>query len=611
MRIKHLLWAAAPMALALSACQSDEPNNKGGNSTFTGDGYMAVNITLPTGTSTRAANDNFDEGTPNEYKINDAAIVLFKGDPANAESTYQIQGAYQILNPTESAGDETVTLQLSKTFKVNDITLEGNEKIFALALVNYSDVLAIDGGVLKIKGGAAVGTTFKNLQEAVSNNNFIGTSTDNFFMTNAVMSNLAGGASAPIADGKSDIFTLVQCQDNCIYEDAGTAALNPACTINVERATAKATLKCDDPTISINNGDGTSTAVVLTVNDVKWVLDNTQKDSYLVRNMGTGVDTYMGYASDFALNQYRMAGALMNNKLQEKARTYWCVDPVYDTNASATSFTTNTDVNGAIGDAHPQYCHENTFDVAHQTWRNTTRAVLKVTYAVDGDVKDLYVTNGLNTVFYADADKTGLKSTFVNDKTLQDAYKQTITGSVDMGEAFKFTYRIDNGVQKVKTIKVGELDLYTWEEGVATAKAIGKDGTELFTAAQVIALVAKAEADNEVKVYTGGVAYYQVRIKHFGDDLTPWDADGSVTDTDNIENTYGSTNAEKNFLGRYGMVRNNWYEININGFKRMGDNTFPTVENNDTPDDQKDDDKFMSVKINVLSWAKRVQGEIL
>ena len=611
MRIKHLLWAAAPIALALSACQSDEPGDKGGNSSFTGDGYMAVNITLPTGTSTRAANDNFDEGTPNEYKINDAAIVLFKGDPADAESTYKIQGAYQILNPTESAGDETVTLQLSKTFKVNDVTLEGNEKIFALALVNYGDVLAIDGGVLKIKGGASVGTTFENLQEAVSNNNFIGTSTDNFFMTNAVMSNLAGGATAPIASDKSDIFTLVQCQDNCIYEDAGTAALNPACTINVERATAKATLKCDDPTISINNGDGTSTPVVLTVADVKWVLDNTQTSSFIIRNMGTGVDTYMGYASEFAPNQFRMAGALMNNKLQEKARTYWCVDPVYDTDASAASFTTNTDVSGAIGDAHPQYCHENTFNVAHQTWRNTTRAVLKVTYAVDGIAKDLYVTNGLNTVFYADADKTGLKSAFVNDKTLQDAYKETITGSVDMGEAFKFTYRIENGVQKVNTIKVGELALYTWAETGATANAIVKEGTELFTAAQVIALVAKAEADNEVKVYTGGVAYYQVRIKHFGDDLTPWDANGSVTDTDNIENTYGTTNAEKNFLGRYGMVRNNWYEININGFKRMGDNTFPTVENNDTPDDQKDDDKFMSVKINVLSWAKRVQGEIL
>lgn len=611
MKIKHLLWAVAPMALALSACQSDEPNDKGGNSSFTGDGYMAVNITLPTGTSTRAANDKFEEGTPNEYKINDAAIVLFKGNPADAESTYQIQGAYKILNPTESAGDETVTLQLSKTFKVNDVTLADNEKIFALALVNYTDVLEIDGTTLKVKGGAAVGTTFADLLKAESDNNFLGASTDKFFMTNAVMSNIAGGATAPIASGKSDIFTLVQCADKCIFEDAGTAALNPACTINVERATAKATLKCDNPTISINNGDGTSTEVKLTVAEVKWVLDNTQTSSFIIRNMGTGVDTYMGYVSEFAPDQYRMAGALMNNKLQKKARTYWCVDPVYDTDASAASFTTNTDVNGAIGTDHPQYCHENTFDVAHQTWKNTTRAVLKVTYAVGGEVKDLYVTNGLNTVFYADADKTGLKSAFVNDKALQDAYKQTIDGTVDMGEAFQFTYRTENGVQKVNTIKMGAQNLYTWSEAGATATPIMHDGNYLFTAEQVLALVAKAEADNVVTVYTGGVVYYQVRIKHFGDDLTPWDADGSVTATDNIEHTYGTTNAEKNFLGRYGMVRNNWYEINIGGFKRMGDNKFPTVENNDTPDDQKDDDKFMSVDINVLSWAKRSQTETL
>lgn len=124
MRIKHLLWAAAPIALALSACQSDEPGDKGGNSSFTGDGYMAVNITLPTGAGTRATNDNFEDGTPNEYKINDAAIVLFKGNPADAESTYTMEGAYALPNPTESAGDETVTIQLAKTLKVNNVELD-------------------------------------------------------------------------------------------------------------------------------------------------------------------------------------------------------------------------------------------------------------------------------------------------------------------------------------------------------------------------------------------------------------------------------------------------------------------------------------------------------
>ncbi len=611
MRIKHLLWAAAPIALALSACQSDEPGDKGGNSSFTGDGYMAVNITLPTGAGTRATNDNFEDGTPNEYKINDAAVVLFKGNPADAESTYTMEGAYALPNPTESAGDETVTIQLAKTFKVNNVELDTDEKIFALALVNYSEVLEIDGATLKVKGGAAVGTTFADMLKAVSSSNFIGSKTDNFFMTNAVMSRRAGGNATPLLNDKADIFTLVQCQDKCIYEDAGQAQQNPACTINVERATAKATVVCNNPAVSIINGDGVD--ATLTVADVKWVLDNTQKDSYLVRNMGTDVNTYMGYASEYASQslKYRMAGALKGDNLQVLARTYWCVDPVYAETASAATFNRNTEATGEAGADKPQYCHENTFDVAHQTWQNTTRAVLKVTYAVGGEVKDLYVTNGLNTVFYADADKTGLKSAFVNDKALQDAYKQTIDGTVDMGEAFQFTYRTENGIQKVAIIKMGAQTLYQFDEGGAHATPIMHNGNYLFTAEQVLALVAKAEADNVVTVYSGGVVYYQVRIKHFGDDLTPWDADGSVTSTDNIENTYGATNAAQNFLGRYGMVRNNWYEINIESFKRMGDNTFPTVENNDTPDDQNDDDKFMSVNINVLSWAKRSQTETL
>jgi hypothetical protein len=58
------------------------------------------------------------------------------------------------------------------------------------------------------------------------------------------------------------------------------------------------------------------------------------------------------------------------------------------------------------------------------------------------------------------------------------------------------------------------------------------------------------------------------------------------------------------------MVRNNWYDVNITAFNKIGLPVDPsvTVSNPDTPDDKIEDSKYISVKINVLSWAKRTQN---
>ena len=65
--------------------------------------------------------------------------------------------------------------------------------------------------------------------------------------------------------------------------------------------------------------------------------------------------------------------------------------------------------------------------------------------------------------------------------------------------------------------------------------------------------------------------------------------------------------AARDYLGRYGVVRNNWYDINVDGIAKLG---YPSVP----PVDGGEDDivqNFISVKINILSWAKRTQGVTL
>ena len=64
---------------------------------------------------------------------------------------------------------------------------------------------------------------------------------------------------------------------------------------------------------------------------------------------------------------------------------------------------------------------------------------------------------------------------------------------------------------------------------------------------------------------------------------------------------------ESRFLGRYGVVRNNWYALSVGDIKGVGTPVIPSTDN--TPDDELYN--YISVRINILSWAKRTQHEDL
>lgn len=97
-----------------------------------------------------------------------------------------------------------------------------------------------------------------------------------------------------------------------------------------------------------------------------------------------------------------------------------------------------------------------------------------------------------------------------------------------------------------------------------------------------------------IKTYEKGESYYIARIKHFGDDLTPW-KEG--------DDTYGKNNLK--WLGRYGVLRNNWYDLTIEKISGPGYPDVPEVKP-DTPDDE--DTKYINVSVKILDWAKRSQS---
>ena len=73
-----------------------------------------------------------------------------------------------------------------------------------------------------------------------------------------------------------------------------------------------------------------------------------------------------------------------------------------------------------------------------------------------------------------------------------------------------------------------------------------------------------------IKTYKNGESYYIARIKHFGA-LTPW-AEGQAT--------YGINNDDNNtkYLGRYGVLRNNWYELQVGSVSGPGTPDVPTIK---------------------------------
>ena len=90
--------------------------------------------------------------------------------------------------------------------------------------------------------------------------------------------------------------------------------------------------------------------------------------------------------------------------------------------------------------------------------------------------------------------------------------------------------------------------------------------------------------------------------------MAPWN-NGESSVAPSASEAYPGSNKEQNYLGRYGLVRNNWYDIQVTEIKKIGSPVVPNITTDKTPD--YNIYAYISAKINVLSWAKRTQSTIL
>lgn len=579
MRIKHF-FGLAVLAAMTASCSSNNELVNGGNGSGeneSGASYASITINLPTTSGTRAGseNDQFGEGTTSEYAVNDATLVIFKKGTASSENDFTYVETAKLGNLDPWKNDKTpgiTTESTTITAKLEQATVGETGDYYALVILNNE---TSTGTKVTLP---SVSTTYGTWNAAIKDATNLLDNTKGFYMANA----------PEFTEADKEPTTLVHIKG--IYRTKEEAQSKPGTTVHVERGLAKVTVGSNSTSNYFAKGGASATGTKYSNDKVEitdWALDVTNKSSFPVHVTSGLNDKTTGYP-DIWKNEAAAAGTAATSRFVSHAdafkRVYWGIDPNYSMGLTkldkckeqftiADAAGKGVTWNNGSGSEKPLYCLENTFDIKNMTQGQTTRVLLKATYT----------PKALET----ETDKTffmiGNSSDFWTETTL----KEQITNKA------KEVLSTTTGV----TVTLKE-DLLKGGTHVLDANTVEiKEGTEDKTSVVAEQINKKLGLDKDkgigIKTYKNGESYYIARIKHFGDDLTPW-KEGN--------DTYGEKNL--NWLGRYGVLRNNWYDLTIEKISGPGYPDVPEVKP-DTPDDE--DTKYINVSVKILDWAKRSQ----
>lgn len=581
MKIKHLFGLAVIAAMTAS-CSSNEDLGTAGPGTGTneaGVGYATFTINLPSVSGTRAADAGgaeMNEGTPEEYAVKSATALIFQKYGSD-EGSYKFVESVTLPTAAADWSDDTTDGITTTTKKlVAKLTnVDTKNQYSVLVLLNNDKT----GGV-KV-GLPTVGQSYNDWNKNV--------------LTPSVAELAASGdfymANAPL-NGTASPTTLVNIDNSKIYPTKEKAeTLESAATVFVERGVAKMTVA--DPGTKTVMDKATTDPTKSQVTFSNWALDITNKKTFAVHNID-------GLSKDFPdiWTTDRFIGT--NN------RVYWGKDPNYDKDElkltdeagendkkrkdefnfiDATSkidkdFTTTKNTN-------PVYCLENTFNLTNMYQGQTTRVIFKATYTPKDD-KGNSLAETTDGTFYT----IGNLTTILDKTKLEDALTAAAKSVLPSGYKVEYTKLKTEGSH---VITLEDIKDPSDKPLVADKDYSGKTGDQIVAEINT-KLGLKAGRPEEmvgINTYLNGVTYYIARVKHFGDALTKW----------NSGESYGDNNDK--YLGRYGMLRNNWYELTVGNVYGPGYPGVPPVDPT-LPDDE--NEKYLSVSVKILSWAKRSQS---
>lgn len=589
MKIKHLFGLAVIAAMTAS-CSSNEDLGTAGPGTGineAGVGYATFTINLPSTNGTRAGNPTYEQGTLDEYDVNDVTLLIFqKTATSKSEGDYTFVEKAELGNmapwkdENNSGGitaSATITAKLSKVA----LTSEGStSNYYALAILNNKDSKGEDK--ITLPTSTTESTTESTTPPVTYGSwNVASNADETKFKDNTKGFYMA---NAPVFVASGEPTTLVNIDK--VYATKQKAETNAATTIHVERGLAKVTVASADFTKTF-----TPSGTKYNKDEVKitaWNLDVTNKSTFPIHKT-TGLNSPFTTIWSASTDPAPSTGRFVDAANSAFKRVHWGVDPNYSTDLDETAcknafniLAPNAEINGTAKE--PQYCLENTFDIKHMLQGQTTRVVFKATYKPDGITKgNTFYKIGNSTDLWSEEDlKKQIKTVALNVMGITKAEEQA-KYDVDLSKGSNIS-----GVAGHQHLVKAENITYSGEAASSQVKP------DAITAINEKLGLSDAAG---ISTYLNGEAYYIARIKHFGDVQTPWNEG---------DETYGDNDATQNnkYLGRYGVLRNNWYELTVNSVSGPGTPDVPTIKP-DVPDDESY--KYISVSVKILSWAKRSQ----
>lgn len=568
MKIKHLFGLAVIAAMTAS-CSSNEDLGTAGPGTGTnetGVGYATFTINLPSVSGTRAADAGgaeMDEGTANEYAVKSATALIFQKYGSDEGSCKFVESVDLPTAAADWTDDTTVGITTTKKLVAKLTNVDTKNQYYVLVLLNNNKKT---GGVKVAL--PTVGQSYNEWNSKILTPSVDDLAADNdFYMANAPLK----GTASPT--------TLVTIDKEYIYSskekaEAGTSAA----TVYVERGVAK--MSVNDPKTKTVIDKATNTPTQSTVEFNNWALDITNKKTYAVHNID---DLSTDFPDIWTTPRF----------IGTNSRVYWGKDPNYnlenlnktdkeaDREAEFNFIKATNGINKTFTES--AYCLENTFNLANMYQGQTTRVIFKATYTPMDDAGNPLADK--DGTFYTIGNMTNI----LNEAALKTAVNTAAT-SVLPGCTVDYTNLKTEGSH---VITLTDIKDSTGTTLVADKVYSDKTGTEIVKEINdklgLIDGAGHAEAMVGINTYAQGVTYYIARVKHFGS-LTPWNS-GESYGTDNLK-----------YLGRYGMLRNNWYELTVGNVYGPGYPGVPPVDPNQ-PDDE--NEKYLSVSVKILSWAKR------
>lgn len=607
--------------------------------------YMNIELSsVETASGSRA--NSYDQGTEDENKIVNGYVYVYeKQNDSDSEGDYVCVSSGNLLNGTKSSDSNN---EISKKISFRNIEISNfnfdpeSDNYYVLVILNADD----DG---KHEGRdkfsfPSEGQKFSEWAKKVQSFNMLYQYDNNVRNNYIVMTNATGH----INKTASETFTpktLVQINKKDISKIKFDNNNVTKTTIYVQRNVAKVRVSLRNSDNTVNNDLPVKNKLFsigdfkLQINFSSWHLDRVNTKTFPVMNID-GLDWERSYS----------------HSGNEFNRVHWAIDPNYDKDTYSNLYSSTTNIGiefsrsitpYSAGKGESLYCLENTMDYDKMLQNQTTRVIMFWTLEWWGtDPSDntrrnselqlppdyLYDANGVmaytkDQVVGNNFDEYGMfvigedaKANIWDFKHIQEKLKeaakiifenQNITISLKQKPGNPTVAgkpnNLDGGYYKLsELIELSDNDKPfnpsddEWKQ-FGFVLNLDDATSQKITYYPATFLVVNNETVSRIGVY------YVIRIRHFSNsegqedgDYIYWDGSVKIKPADDnlIADYYPK------HLGRYGVVRNNFYDIYITRINSLGSpQPIPEITDDDT--DDMPEIPYIDVDIQVRPWTVR------